>query len=88
MKFKIVIALLFFVTATFAAMHEVEHITHDDADVCLVCTVNDTFEAADLVEHNYNFEFVCCKEKQLTSQIARVTTHKLQYPARAPPFIA
>lgn len=89
MKFKIVLLTLFFIiTTSFAAIHETEHITHQDADVCLICTIADTFQSSDPVASDFDVNFVCCKK--ITYQNFHFKTNILifQSPARAPPSFA
>lgn len=50
MKLNILLSILFAIVTSFAVIHEVEHIVHDDSTTCLVCTVNHSLVSADAVK--------------------------------------
>lgn len=49
MKLNLFLSILFAIVTSFAAIHEVKHIEHNDASSCLVCTVNNNLVSADAV---------------------------------------
>ncbi|MDQ1264330.1 MAG: hypothetical protein QG559_1331 [Campylobacterota bacterium] len=49
MKFNILLSILFAIVTSFAAIHEVKHIEHNDASSCLICTVNNNIVSDDAV---------------------------------------
>ncbi|ABB43334.1 hypothetical protein Suden_0053 [Sulfurimonas denitrificans DSM 1251] len=49
MKLNILLSILFAIVTSFAAIHEVEHIVHNDSASCLVCTINHNLVSDDAV---------------------------------------
>ncbi len=49
MKFNILLSILFAIVTSFAAIHEVKHIEHNDGATCLICTVNSNILSADAI---------------------------------------
>ena len=56
MKFNILLSILFAIVTSFAAIHEVEHIEHNDSSTCLVCTVNHNLVSDDAVKFASDIE--------------------------------
>ncbi|OHD88060.1 MAG: hypothetical protein A2Y52_00470 [Sulfuricurvum sp. RIFCSPLOWO2_02_43_6] len=56
MKLNVLLSILFAIVTSFAAVHEVEHIQHNDGSTCLVCTVNHNLLSADAVKLVSNIE--------------------------------
>jgi hypothetical protein len=56
MKFNLLLSILFAIVTSFAAIHEVEHIQHNDSSSCLVCTVNNNLVSADAVQFTADVE--------------------------------
>jgi hypothetical protein len=58
MKLNVLLSILFAIVTSFAAIHEVEHIKHNDASSCLVCTVNNNLVSADTIEFEADVEIL------------------------------
>lgn len=86
MKLNLLLSLLFFVVTSFAAIHEVKHIEHNDSASCLVCTVNNNLVSADAVSAAKNveiFHFDAIAMANTTSYNYRKTDFNQ---SRAPPL--
>ena len=90
MKLSALLSILFIITTTLSALHELEHITHDhDSDAsCLVYHINDKLspvdiETADLDNFLHTFEVILL-EKQLHNNHTKKSTNH----ATAPPYIS
>ena len=88
MKLNVLLSILFVIVTSFVAIHEVEHITHDDSSACLVCTVNNNLVSADTVTLVADVEIFHFGKIPQNSSIAyiHVRTHSNQN--RAPPKIS
>jgi hypothetical protein len=58
MKLNVLLSILFAIVTSFAAIHEVEHIEHNDASSCLVCTVNNNLVSADTIQLEADVEIL------------------------------
>lgn len=47
LRLNLLLSLLFAIVTSFAAIHEVKHIQHNDSAGCLICTVNNNILSAD-----------------------------------------
>jgi len=56
MKLNILLSILFAIVTSFAAIHEVEHIKHNDGATCLICSVNHNLVSDDAVVSANNVE--------------------------------
>lgn len=88
MKFNVLLSILFAIVTSFAAIHEVEHIEHNDASSCLVCTVNNNLVSDDAVKFASDveiFHFEAIAHKAPVSYL-HIETHSNQN--RAPPKLS
>lgn len=91
MKLKVlVLSILFIITTTLSALHELEHITHDhESDPsCLVYHINDKLSPIDLEKVDldtllYTFETIPLHSQLQTRHTKKSTNH-----ATAPPFLS
>lgn len=89
MKFRVLLSLLFIISTTFAAVHEIEHINHDhDSSTCLECTVSHNFLSADNSSAVYDFELQYTKEIEPQVQTFKFHIKKTDNHSTAPPFIS
>lgn len=49
-KLNILLSLLFAIVASFATIHQVEHIKHHDSSQCLVCVIKHNLSSADAIK--------------------------------------
>ncbi|MCK9473306.1 hypothetical protein [Sulfurimonas sp.] len=56
MKFNVLLSILFAIVTSFAAIHEVEHIEHNDSSSCLICTINSNLVSGDAVNFTADVE--------------------------------
>lgn len=85
MKLNVLLSILFAIVTSLSAVHEVEHIAHDDASTCLECVVNQNLVSADAVLSALKleiFHFEKISHNNHSSHI-HVRTHSNQN--RAPP---
>ena len=88
MRLNIFLSVIFAVVTSFAAIHEVKHITHDDSSTCLVCTVNNNLVSADAVTLGCDVE-IFRFEKILQNNPVSYTYKRIdQNRNRAPPKIS
>ncbi len=88
MKFNVLLSILFAIVTSFAAIHEVEHIKHNDASTCLVCTVNSNLVSDDAVKfisdvEIFHFEAIAHKAPVSYLHIETPSNHN-----RAPPTLS
>lgn len=62
MKLNVLLSILFAIVTSFATIHEVEHIQHNDSSSCLVCTVNNNLVSADAVQFTADVEILQFQE--------------------------
>lgn len=88
MKLPILLSLLFIITISFGAVHEIEHIGQDHVDnSCEVCIVDNNTVSADIVPKSKYVKFLnIAKILQHTITFNVRTTHKNYY-SRAPPIL-
>ncbi|MBE0514531.1 hypothetical protein [Sulfurimonas sp.] len=88
MKLNILLSILFAIVTSFAAIHEVEHIEHNDSSTCLVCTVNSNLVSDDAVKFTSDvelFHFEAIAHNAPVSYL-HIETHSNQN--RAPPALS
>lgn len=88
MKLNVFLSILFAIVTSFAAIHEVEHIEHNDSSTCLVCTVNHNLVSDDAVKFTSDveiFHFEAIAHKAPLSYL-HIETHSNQN--RAPPSLS
>lgn len=88
MKFNLLLSILFAIVTSFAAIHEVKHIEHNDASTCLICTVNNNLVSGDAVKFVSDveiFHFEAIAHKAPVSYL-HIKTYSNQN--RAPPKIS
>lgn len=49
-KLNVILSVLFAIFATFAAVHEVEHIKYNDGSTCMICVVKSNMASDDIIE--------------------------------------
>jgi len=88
MKFNLLLSILFAIVTSFAAIHEVKHIEHNDASSCLICTVNNNLVSADAITIAANieiFHFEAIEQDNSTSYVYRKINFNQN---RAPPLLS
>lgn len=88
MKFNILLSILFAIVTSFAAIHEVKHIEHNDGSTCLICTVNSNLVSADAVSFVQDVEL---SHFEAIAHAAPVTYFHVETKSnqnRAPPSIS
>lgn len=89
MKLRVLISLLFVIATTFASVHELEHIEHNnDSSTCLVCTVSHNFLSADINKLDLALELSYVKEIESNPQVFSFYFKKTDNHSNAPPFIS
>ena len=88
MKLNILLSILFAIVTSFAAIHEVEHIEHNDSSSCLVCTVNNNLVSADAVLHVADIDIFCFEEVIQNSDFLYLHVSIDSNKSRAPPKIS
>lgn len=90
MKLSVLLSILFIITTTLSALHELEHITHDheSSSTCLVYHINDKSSPVDVVQVDLNpflnsFEAILLKNQLSTKHRKKSTNH-----SKAPPLIS
>jgi len=88
MKFNVLLSILFAIVTSFAAIHEVEHIVHDDSSTCLVCTVNNNLVSDDALKLASDVEVLHFEAIAHKAPISYVHTQTYSNHNRAPPSIS
>lgn len=88
MKFNALLSILFAIVTSFAAIHEVEHIVHDDSTTCLVCTVNHNLVSPDAVKIVSDIEIFHFENITQNNQITCLHIKTNSDQTRAPPRIS
>ncbi len=88
MKFNVLLSILFAIVTSFAAIHEVEHIEHNDSSTCLVCTVNHNLVSDDAVKFASDVEILHFEAIAHKAPISHLHIETLSNRNRAPPSIS
>lgn len=88
MKLNLLLSLLFFIAASFASIHEVEHIKHNDASSCFICTVSQNLVSADAVEFAADIEIFHFEKILQNNPTSYSYLKTATYQNRAPPKIS
>lgn len=88
MKLNVLLSILFAIVTTFTAIHEVEHIAHDDSSSCLVCHVNNNLASADVIDKPEAIEIVRFEKIAQNYQISNLHVKNKSNLSRAPPSIS
>lgn len=88
MKLNVLLSILFAIVTSFAAIHEVEHISHNDSSTCLVCTVNHNLVSADAITFTSDIEIVRFEKIPQNSSISYIHVRTSSNQNRAPPKIS
>jgi len=88
MKFNILLSILFAIVTSFAAIHEVKHIQHNDGATCLICTVNSNIVSADAVSLTQNVELSHFEAITHNAPVAYFHVETKSNQNRAPPFLS
>jgi hypothetical protein len=88
MKFNLLLSILFTIVTSFAAIHEVKHIEHNDSASCLVCTLHNNLVSADAVHIAADVEILHFEEI-LDKGVTSYSYRKINFnQSRAPPKIS
>lgn len=88
MKLNILLSILFAIVTSFAAIHEVEHIVHNDSGSCLICTVNHNLVSDDAVVAVSDVELFHFEVIPHTAPISYIHTQTKSNQNRAPPSLS
>lgn len=88
MKLNVLLSILFAIVTSFAAIHEVKHIEHNDSSTCLVCTVNHNLVSADAVTHAADVEISLLEKISQNNPISYLHVKINSNQNRAPPKIS
>lgn len=88
MKLNVLLSILFAIVTGFAAVHEVEHIQHNDSSTCLICTVNHNLLSADAVQLVSNIEISHFEKILQNNPISYIHVKINSNQNRAPPKIS
>ncbi|MCK9453734.1 hypothetical protein [Sulfurimonas sp.] len=88
MKLNVFLSILFAIVTSFSAIHEVEHITHDDSSTCLVCTVNNNLVSTDAVKFALDIEILHFEDIVQNDLISYPQARTNSNQNRAPPKIS
>jgi hypothetical protein len=88
MKFNVLLSILFAIVTSFAAIHEVEHIEHNDSSTCLVCTVNSNLVSADAVKFASDVELLHFEKILQNAPVSYLHVRTYSNQNRAPPKIS
>jgi hypothetical protein len=88
MKFNILLSILFAIVTSFAAIHEVKHIEHNDGSACLICTVNSNILSADAVSFVQDVELSHFEAVAHTAPVTYFHVETKSNQNRTPPSIS
>jgi hypothetical protein len=88
MKFNVLLSILFAIVTSFAAIHEVKHIEHNDAASCLICTVNNNLVSGDAVKIVLDVEIFHFENIAQNNQITYLHVRTNSNQTRAPPSLS
>jgi len=89
MKLKaIFLSLIFFVTTTLSALHELEHIkhNHDKDSSCVIFHINDKLSAVDIYTSSTEVKIVFDEKTASSSQVSNTHKKEKSNLNNAPPF--
>lgn len=88
MKLSALLSILFIITTTLSALHELEHISHEhESDPsCLVYHLNDKLSSVDIIGEVEKDCNLCFEKISYSSQVSNLHTQDKSNPDRAPPF--
>lgn len=87
-KFNIVLSALFVIFATFAAVHEVEHIKYNDGSTCMICVVKNNMACDDVIEPFFEAQPFHFDKIAQTKEVFCLNTKPNQNQNRDPPHIS
>jgi hypothetical protein len=88
MKFNLFLSMLFAIVTSFSAIHEVEHIQHNDSSSCLICTVNQNLVSDDAVKSVSDVELFHFEEIAHKAPISYLHIKTNSNQNRAPPSLS
>ncbi|TKI70921.1 hypothetical protein FCU45_00590 [Sulfurimonas crateris] len=88
MKFNVLLCIIFAIVTSFAAIHEVEHIEHNDASTCLVCTVNNNLVSDDAIKFASDIEIFHFEAIAHKAPISYLHIESYSNQNRAPPALS
>ncbi|MCW8894583.1 MAG: hypothetical protein OQK48_02475 [Sulfurimonas sp.] len=89
MKLRILLSIFFVIATSLSAIHELEHITHDDdSSACLVYHVNDKLTSVDIIDNSKNVEVFHFEDILQNSQISNLHVKNKSNQNRAPPLVS
>lgn len=87
MKIRILLTILFIITTTLSAMHEIKHIQEGSDFTCEVCIV-DNHSAADIVESSEKIEIFHHEKISQNNLISNLHVKTRSNQNRAPPVLS
>ena len=89
MKLRVFISILFIISTTLTALHEIEHISgeHDSAS-CQVCVVDDHSASADIADEYINITIFSFEDISSLKQYSKIHTKKTTNHSNAPPKLS
>ncbi|MCF6339549.1 MAG: hypothetical protein L3J10_02195 [Sulfurimonas sp.] len=88
MKLKMLLSILFLIVTTFSAIHEIEHIAHNDSSSCLICHVNDNLALDDIQDKFKNIEIFYFEKNSYSNQVLSLHIKKYTDQNQAPPSLS
>ncbi len=89
MKLKLLLSVLFIITTTLSAMHEIEHINHNhDTASCEVCIIKHNLLSCDVVTEFQEIECFIYANIILKKTTSTIYIHNHTNQTRAPPFLS
>lgn len=86
MKLRLLISFLFIIATTLAAIHEIEHISHEhDSSTCLICIVDNHSVSADIIDNFTEVETLRSSKISLALLVKLTYIKDHSYQTRAPP---
>lgn len=88
MKLNILLSILFAIVTSFTAIHEVEHIVHNDSSSCLICSINQNIVSDDAVASVHDVELFHFEAIPHVVAISYIHTQTKSNQNRAPPKLS
>lgn len=88
MKLNIFLSILFAIVTSFAAIHEVEHIKHNDSSSCLICTINSNLVSGDAIHLTSDIEIVHFEAIAHNAPLSYLHIQTYSNQNRAPPTLS
>ncbi len=88
MKFNVLLSILFAIVTSFTAIHEVEHIQHNDSSSCLICTLNHNLVSDDAIKFTSDVELFHFEEIFHKAPISHIHIETYSNQNRAPPVLS